>query len=364
MDRTFELGCHSCHATSLNALKRPLYAVGNRVKEQLVRAAASRGEIRRVYGPADVECARDELVVLCVERNAALWIRSFIEHHLELGARHIFFLDTGSTDDTISLASTYDCVSVFSTELSFKQLQIGLRRWLTRTLGRDRWSVTCDADELWDYPYSDRLNLRFFLQYLNRHGYKTVTAHMIDMFSGEPFNRLQSRPDDSLKDKYRFYDLTNVIRTRDVYWMHNGQSTDEHIFCTFGGIRHRHFGSRCLLQTKHPLVFADDSVGVYTYDGHFMTDAPVADITTALLHYKFVSSLAELAKTNLEEGQLYHASQHYQGFRDVLASEPDFSLLSETSSELGRVQELVDSGFLTVSERFVRWADEAASAHD
>jgi hypothetical protein len=357
-DGDFQLGCHSCHATAWNDVKRVAYAAGNRAQEEVVRRKAAAGEIRLVHGPREVACGPEELVVLCLERDGALWIDAFIRHHLALGARHVVILDNGSTDDTVARASGYGQVTVLSTGISFKRYQLGLRRWLTRTYGAGRWSVTCDVDELFDYPGSARLPLPRFLRYLNRHGYKAVTAHMLDMFSDVPFSRLESRPGDDLRARYPFYDLTGVVRTRDVYWLRNGQCPYDHIFCTFGGLRRRFFGAHCLLQTKHPLVFADPSVGVYTYDGHFATRAPVADVTALLLHYKYLSSLASLAEARLARGELYAGSTHYEGFRRVLGTNPGFSLHTPTAQRLDSVDQLVGPDFLAVSDRYLRWVEE------
>ena len=351
------LGCHGCHATLKNDLKRPLWSVANTLREQAIRVGRLTGRVELVHGPANVDCARDELVVVTLVRDGAMWLQSFVEHYLSLGARHIFFLDNGSTDDTIERASRYDRVSLYRTDIPFRQFEVGLRRWLARTFGRERWMLAPDADELWDYPYSDRLPLREFLRYLNHHGYKAVTAHALDMFSDVPFSRLASAPEDDLRATYRFYDTSDIVRTRDMWWFRTGQVQDDAHFCTFGGVRQRFFGSECLCQTRHALHFADESSHPYRYDGHFTAGAPVADLTTVLLHYKFLGTLMHQARTNLELRNHPGDSVHYRGFVDVLSREPDFCLRTDTARELAGVNQLVDEGFLTVSERYRDWVE-------
>lgn len=358
-DTGLDIGCHGTHSTALNDMKRPLWALANRVREQVVWTdAAVRGAIRRVHGPEDVQCGPHEMVVLCLVRDGAMWLDAFVDHYLALGARHIFFLDNDSGDDTVARASRYDRVSVFTTTLPFKHFELGLRRWLTKKLGHDRWSLAPDADELWDYPASDRLPLAGFLRYLRHHGYKAVTSHALDMFSDLPFSRLESRPGDDLKGKYRYYDISDVITTRDVYWIRNGQARSDVAFSTFGGVRERFFGSRCLCQTRHALLFADDTIAPYRFDGHFTANAPVADVTTVLLHYKFVGTIVEQARTNLEMGQHWGGSAHYRGIHEALSRNPDLCLRTESAAEFTDVQQLVDEGFLTVSEAYLRWVEE------
>lgn len=366
LDRTLPelcLGCHGTHSTSLNNLKRPLYAINNRLREQIVRARRSfGGAIEQVAGPADVTCDEDEVVVLCLVRDGEMWIRSFVEHYLKLGVKHIFFLDNDSSDGTVARASAYGQVSVYRTDISFKHFEVGLRRWLTRTLGMNRWTLAPDADELWDYPCSDRLPLRSFIQYLTSRSYEAVAAHALDMFSDVPFSKLSSWPDDDVKQQYRFYDISDIRRTREVYWAQNGQLESDDVFCTFGGVRERFFGTECLCQTRHALHFTGGDSDPYRYDGHFTAGARVADVTTVLLHYKFIGTLFDQAKTNLELGQHHGGSENYRGFVDVLTENPELCLRTDNAAELESVDELVDAGFLTVSPGYMRWVDEHGRA--
>lgn len=348
------LGCHSCHTSRRNDLRRRLFAAANQVQEQVVRTP---GAIRHVYGPANVPVGENELVVLCIGREAAPWINSFVEHHLALGAKHIFFLDNDSHDDTIARLSRHAHVSVFTTRISFKRYEVGLRRWLMRTFGRNRWSLYCDADELFDYPYSDRLALPDLLRYLRQYGYNAVTGQMLDLFSDKPFSQLDSHPDDSLKDTYRFYDLTDLVPTRDVYWIRDGDVANHDITCLFGGIRKRIFHDDCLLLTKHPLVYADRTVGVYTYDGHFMSGARVADFSAALLHFKYVGSLPERVRRTVEQEWHNKAAALYGGLAGVLGQAPDLCLRLDTATELQGMDELVERGFLVVTPEYRRWVD-------
>lgn len=355
MTQDLTLGCHSCHATSRNEFRRELFAAANQVQSQIVRLP---GVIQHVHGPANVDVGEDELVVLCIGREAEPWVTSFVEHHLALGAKHIFYLDNGSEDDTVARLSRYDHVSVFTTDISFKRYEVGLRRWITRTFGWKRWSLYCDADELFDYPYSDRLALPDFLRYLRHYGYKTVTGQMLDLFSDKPFSQLHSSPDDSLKETYRFYDLSDLVPTHEVYWIRDGDLENRDISCLFGGIRKRFFGDDCLLLTKHPLVHADESVGIYTYDGHFMTGGRVADISTALLHYKYVGSLPERVRKTVAEEWHNKAGALYGGLSGVLGQSPDLCLRLDSAMELQGMDELVERGFLVVTDEYRRWVEQ------
>jgi Glycosyl transferase family 2 len=69
-------------------------------------------KVEHLYGPEEVAYEVDELVVVCLVRDGRPYVRSFIEHYLSLGVKHIFFLDNGSTDGTISVARGYENVTI------------------------------------------------------------------------------------------------------------------------------------------------------------------------------------------------------------------------------------------------------------
>jgi hypothetical protein len=126
-------------------------------------------EVECVLGPKEIPYKKDELIVLCLVRDGEPWVGSFIEHYFSLGAKHIVFLDNDSTDDTVSVASEYDNVTLLRTKLPFGAGVEGtvgeslMRRYLIERFGRNRWSLCVDIDELFDYPYSDVIGLGSFL---------------------------------------------------------------------------------------------------------------------------------------------------------------------------------------------------------
>lgn len=338
-------------------LKRPLYGIKNRLQDYVLGAREHlTGAIRHLYGPTTVETGPNEMVVLCLVRDGETWVDEFVDHHLTLGARHIFMLDNGSSDSTVERATRSDRVSVWQTTLPFRTYSDSFRRWLTANFGRGRWALHADVDELFDYPRSRDLSLRGFLEYLNHRNYRAVLAHMVDMFSDRPLQDLHDPLGEPVSPRYRYYDLSGIERRRDIYWIRDQALTDSGLFCAFGGLRKTVFGTEGILQSKHPLVFFGDGVRVYPYDGHFATGAPVADVTAALLHYKFVAGVQERA---VEGARLYTSryTRNYRDFARRFAERPDLTLHSESARELESVDDLVDEGFLTVSREYEEWVE-------
>src|SRR5215212_4440670 len=144
--------------------------------------------IRHLHGPEEVTYTPDELVVVCLVRDGRPYLKSFVEHYFYLGVKHIVFLDNGSTDGTVEVLKNYDNVTVFQTKLPFKEYELFMKQYLITRFGWDRWSLCVDIDELFDYPYSDVIDLASLLGYLNSKSYTAVTAHLLDMFPNKPLS--------------------------------------------------------------------------------------------------------------------------------------------------------------------------------
>src|SRR5437588_5791323 len=119
--------------------------------------------VTHVYGPQTVHLASNEAAVTCVIKNGEFYIEAFIKHYSQFGFRHIFFLDNGSTDQTISLARNYKNVSVCKSNLSIQTNQTLLKKYLAQKSVRGGWCLDADIDEFFDYPCSDVLRLPEFL---------------------------------------------------------------------------------------------------------------------------------------------------------------------------------------------------------
>ena len=216
---------------------REVRAAGGEVVEFCIRPLILRLRLRHVHGPQRIPYGRHELIVLCVVRDGALHVKSFLEHHLALGVAHIVLLDNGSTDATIDLARRYDRVTILHTTCPYRKYETILKRYLVDRFSRDRWSLFVDIDERFDYPYSDVIDLGGLLAYLNEHSYTAVVAQMLDMFGDGPLDRPDGTPEDTLEDKYPYYDISAVEKHDYVFGrpanfaikMHSGGSPQDRV---------------------------------------------------------------------------------------------------------------------------------------
>src|SRR5215212_11142602 len=219
--------------------------------------------VEHLYGPEEVDYGPDELVVVCLVRDGRPYVKSFVEHYLSLGAKHLFFLDNESTDGTVEALKGYENVTVLRTALPFKRYALLVRQYLIERFGRGRWCLCVDIDELFDYPYSDIVGLGSLLRYLHERSYTAVAAQMLDMFPEEPLagSREGNLPDEPLKERHRFYDVSDISRIsmRGHPLFRNNTLESDEVEALRGGIRQTLFGFRANL-TKFPLVFSDGRV--------------------------------------------------------------------------------------------------------
>src|SRR5215213_9629825 len=328
---------------------------------------ALRSSIEHLHGPEEVAYEPDELVVVCLVRDGRPYVKSFVEHYRSLGAKHLFFLDNGSTAGTVEALKNYDNTTVLRSKLPFKEYKHLMRQYLIARFGRkDRWCLCVDIDELFDYPYSDIVGLNSFLGYLNSNSYTAVVAQMLDMFSEEPLSGREGNPEDEpLKERHRFYDISNLKRVsikKNPRLRNNTLQSDE-IETFRNGIDNTVFGTEPL-RTKFPLVFKDGRIKPFDRSSHWVDNANIADISCVLLHYKFLDGYFHKRTVQaVQEENHYKNSRGAKKHLEVLDRNPTLQVKRESARELKGVNDLVENGFLVVSEEYMMRVYEEEEKH-
>lgn len=317
--------------------------------------------VEHLHGPEELDYGADELVVLVQLYNGKPYLRALLEYYFSLGAKHVAFLDNGSTDGSVEFLKDYDDVTVLRTGVPYKTYNVAIKRYLVERFGRGRWTLSVDQDELFDYPYSDVVSLKSLLGYLSENSYTAVVAYMLDMFPeriSEDYSLTENLSLEELKGTNRFYDISGITREsyHDVGEIGNVLANEE-IEVLRGGVREEVFNVRPML-TKHPLVFLDDELRPMDQSDHWAGNARVADFTGVLLHYKLSNSLYETVRQEIRDRrQLNRQKDRYGEYFKVLDKNPDLVLKSDTSKELGSVNELVGTAFVNVSRQYMRFVE-------
>lgn len=250
--------------------------------DSLIKQRGVASRIGHLHGPTEISTARGEFVVLCLVRDGEIYIKYFIEHYLALGAKHFVFLDNGSKDRTLEIAKQYPQVTLLTTNLVFKRYEDNMKRYLFERYGRNRWAILADIDEHFDFPCSDRISMKQFLEYLEAGSYTGAVTQMLDMFSDKTFEEISLKEETPLREVFCFYDVAHIDRK--PYPGFFNAVSNPRIQVYYGGIRDALFGIHCDL-SKHALIFGGKTAFL---NPHFVWRAKLADVSCVLLHYKFL----------------------------------------------------------------------------
>jgi hypothetical protein len=309
-----------------------------------------RNNTYHVYGKTRLNYSKDELIVICVVRNGCIYINSFIQYYFALGVKYIVFLDNGSTDDTIKIASSYKNVTVLKTDLPYSKYENLMKEYLARRFSKGRWNLCVDIDEFFDWPFSGIVRLDSLLRYLNERDYTAVVAQMLDLFTDLPLSQLRDNPNEDITKNYRYFDISNISKEDYTY----SRLSNDEIKMHWGGIRKALFGTRNGL-TKAPLVFVGPRVQLFK-GWHHVENACIADFTCALLHYPFTSSFYEKVRDAAATKRYgYLTSDEYDMYWRRLSAEPELNLRLESSRRYGGLESLLDEGFLVASPDYLDW---------
>jgi hypothetical protein len=173
-----------------------------------------------------------------------------------------------------------------------------------------------------------------------------------------------AKKDEPLQSLHRYYDVSDVEATDYQRRFPDGNTVANDDITVFRrGIRYSLFGVSPLL-TKHPLTFLDDKIEPICHNEHRVGNAHVADITCLLFHYKFIEEFHEYAALAAQEENYAYASSDYKKYLEVLEQEPNLHIKRDTAREFQSTDELIDSGFLVVSEEYLDWVKEVEKEKD
>jgi hypothetical protein len=315
-----------------------------------------------VCGPKRVELDRNQAAVTCVVKDGSFFLEQFIDHYRTVGFRHVFFLDNGSSDDTLDRAARHRDVTVHRCTLPVGKYQPFLKRKLAQIAVPAGWCLDVDIDEFFDYPGSDTLPLPRFLDYLNEHAYTAVLTQMLDMFSDQPLVWLRQGRGERLKEVHRYYDITAVTKVRYEDDPFSRRYGDRNLVGTtdttthWGGIRKTIYGREHGL-TKHSLFRTDARLDLFPHV-HYVNGARLADVAATLLHYKFTSNAFEMSGRNRKA--FTGTPDDYDAALETIRARPDLLIKGDSARELHSVNDLLDAGFLFASERYRKYVMFAA----
>jgi hypothetical protein len=270
--------------------------------------------------------------------NGADFIDWFLAHYRALGVDHFFVTDNGSTDGSLERLCAESDVSVFSNTESFAGAGFGVL-WINHLMQRfgvGHWCFHVDLDEGFVFPGCDRgRTLRDLLSYCDDHDFGVVPAIELDMYP-QSLDDASADTDPFQASCYFDTDYETVRCELPPYVMIQG------------GLRQRLTGVAVLMQ-KSPLLWMASDVR-YIECNHGATHLPVADVSGALLHYKFVSGMKRRVEEAIFRAEHFGGAIFYRRLNSAVTSSGwAGSLLSPFSRRYDTTGTLVACGLIEAS---------------
>lgn len=279
----------------------------------------------------------NDILLFCVIYNGAEYVAWLLDYYRRLGVDHFFITDNGSTDGTFQHLARQDDVSLFQCLDSFAQAGCGVA-WNNhniRRFGVGHWCLHVDMDEALVFPGMDAgRDLRALTRYLDAQRYGCVRSVMLDIF---PDKLAPTWAADAFAGS-RWIDPE----------LHRFPSELPPYESVYGGGPRARLSNHRVLLSKAPLVKATPDT-LYLATNHTMTHTRVADLSTALLHYKFVGDFAARVREAVDRKEHFLGAAHYRSLQaGVVGSSA--SLKGPDSVKYEGPQQLVELGVIDDSD--------------
>ena len=283
-------------------------------------------------GPKDV-------VLICVARNAATYVPSYLAHYRRLGVKRFAFLDDRSDDQTRALLAQPD-VDLYTSNVDFRSTGGGLlwRDMLVDMYGRDRWYISLDSDEYLIYPGCEARPISAFIGDLERQGLKRSMAVMLDIYPDRPLAQALA------------HDPIDAAPTA-CCPLHDGDGytvSDEALSTAVRGGPRRRLFDVDMRMSKFPVIFADKRTHFNSGSHHapIPTERNFGPVSAVLLHYKFPNDAVKEFHRIADQGTHAKGAGFYKAIVSHDAFGEDMDLRYSGSVRFTNSETLVANGYM------------------
>lgn len=324
-------------------------------------------ETQHISGPKKISLHENEVVLVCLLKDAEYYLEHLIEHHRSIGVKHFLLIDNGSTDKTTELFAEAPDVTVYSNTLPAKEYECLLRAQIARRVVKGGWFLFADSDELIAFSRGEGRQISQFIEYCNANKYDAAIGQVIDFFSPLSLNQTSGLEYAKSVETFNLYSTNNIsyydYDDKDhisFFWdMRNNTTSNDKIKFMFGGIRNEVFGENCCL-TTHRLVRNVPYIELYSHP-HCSGNIHCADFTFLIKHYKFAGNFWDREKAQVQKADWDHGED--QKRMSVLQGRDDFVISGRQEHTFTDTEALISQGFLECSDRFLEHFPKIAN-HD
>jgi len=211
--------------------------------------------------------------------------------------------------------------------------------------GCGHWCLTLDANELLCFPAMEQLTLHDLTQYCDRHRCEGLFTLLLDLYPAGALSDAPYSAGESLIEAFPFFDAAGYVASRGVTFPPISVN---------GGPRRRVFGGQrpdkiFAVLRKTPLIRWRQGIA-YRSVTHTHSPIRLADITGALLHFKFMKDFAAFVTEEAARGERL---PQYESYARTVSEQPDLVIRAERSCRYEDSRQLVELGLMKSSRQFL-----------
>ncbi|MFD0982158.1 MULTISPECIES: glycosyltransferase family 2 protein [Tropicimonas] len=303
------------------------YRLRLRRKRYRIRAFRKRRELT-VVADRTRAIGEEDVLAFTTLRNERVRLPYFLDYYRRQGVGHFLMVDNGSTDGSSQFLADQADVSLWTTQASYKRARYGVDwlNWLQWQHGHGHWTLVVDPDEFFIYPFCDTRPIQALTGWLDTCGLRSFSAMLVDMYPKGPIDAEAYREGQDPFEIASWFDSGNYFISRNPLY---------HNLWIQGGPRARVFfadqPSAAPSLNKIPLVKWRREY-VYAQSTHMLLPRGLNRVyddhggektSGALLHAKFLNTLAGKAEEELARGEHYAGGREYRAYRDGMANRTD-----------------------------------------
>lgn len=298
----------------------------------------------------EIDLSDKKLIAIFTAHNEAERIPFFLAYYRMMGVQHFLAIDNNSTDNSKELLLEQPDVSYFFTPASYVESKAG-RLWTSELANHyceGKWCLTLDLDEQLVFPGCELLTLGDLTDYLDDQACDGIFCVFLDMYPPGPLSEAIYEPGQPFLEVCDHFEVKSYKLRRPRHFPH---------VQVFGGPRQRIFweggkkGNGPSMR-KMPLVKWRKGFA-YIFSTHSATPVRLANVTGALLHFKFFSSFKSFAERELARGDRVQ-KEHYENYAR-LAREQDIVFRTANSIKYETSNTLVQHGVMTCNNAYLEW---------
>lgn len=299
---------------------------------------------------------KNEIRLFMVIRNEVIRLPYFYKYYRELGVDRFFVIDNASSDLTAQYLSKQPDTHVFYTEGQFRNKEFWLKEIMDQ-YGVGYWCLVVDADEIFIYPYCERVNLRLLCNFLDKEGKSTIENLLVDMYPKGRIEESIYKMGDSLMKHSPYFDPYCYERSSCMR-RHIMLGSKKFMTAYFGGTRKRLFGIENLCCSKYSLIRYSQDV-LLDAGMHFVVGASASSIQGVVLHFKFLHDFCQRVHEEVKREEHFNKAKEYKKYQEKIISGEFGVIYHNNSIHYIDTLQMLDLGFMKSSDDFNTYLREA-----